>query len=367
MANITDYVLRARSMREAPFCEVDNLVLAQLGFLPWDGIVPGPGSAKALRLSTALLRLMGSGAFRRMTKDNRAFASAAARSRRLSRMRLTWYVNDVSAQENKQFSAVTFLLEDGSAYVAFRGTDEHFVGWTEDIALTYLHTTPSQKAGLAYLERAAALTPRPLYVGGHSKGGNVALYAAMHCSAAARSRIRRVFNNDGPGLLDFDPQNPGFLDVQARLCTFMPQASTVGMLLANHVHVQVVHSSALGGVNQHDPFSWQVEGNAFLREEKGFTPGARYVARTLNDWIFSLQPVQRETFGRAFAIILRAAGVEQVQDLTPRRMLSMVAAVPRMDRETRAGALRVVARLLSSGARNLLRAASMARPARVHV
>lgn len=354
--NITGYLGRRESLRSLPFGEVDNLVLSQLAFLPWDGIVPGPGRPDSVDVGRAALRLHGSGALARYAKENRLFNEAAICSPRFSGIRMCGYVNEVDMREaqGKQFSAVTFLLPNQTLYLAFRGTDDCFAGWTEDVSLTYLAATPSQEAGRRYLEKVAAAFPaHRLLVGGHSKGGNIALYAALHSSPPVRGRLHRVYNNDGPGLERLDTHGEGYRAVHARIRTFMPQASTVGMLMSDHVNVKVIHSRAFGGVPQHDPFSWEVQGNFFRREPKGFTAGAKYLSRTLNGWIYSLPHQQRAVVAQSLCRVLSASGVEQGQDLSPAGVFQMVREASRLGGETWRSLGGVLVSLLKAGVCNL--------------
>jgi len=145
---------------------------------------------------------------------------------------MTYYVNKIDLNEEKQFSAVTYLLDDGTAYVAYRGTDATFVGWKEDFNMGFISPVPSQQEGVKYLNTVGYLAARELYVGGHSKGGNIAVYSAIKCHQHIRDSIIRVYNHDGPGFRE-EISMSWFLSIKDRIHKTIPQSSVIGMLLHN--------------------------------------------------------------------------------------------------------------------------------------
>ena len=155
------------------------------------------------------------------------------------------------------------LLPDGSAYVAFRGTDDTIVGWKEDFNMAFTPEIPAQRYAADYLQQAAAaLAFRPLLVGGHSKGGNLAVYAAVFCGEAIQKQIRAVYNNDGPGFYASLLELPEHRRIAGKITTLLPESSVVGMLLEHEEAYQVVRSTQIR-LMQHDGFSWQVLGRRF--------------------------------------------------------------------------------------------------------
>ena len=185
-------------------------------------------------------------------ETDRDLLRQTAVSRRFGEVRLFRYAEQFSETQQQQFSATAFLLDSDTVYVAFRGTDNTLTGWREDFNLSFLPYVPSQAAAAAYLWGILSLGFSNVYVGGHSKGGNLAVYAAVQMQPEDFPRIRAVYNNDGPGFVTDLFAEPQFQQLQERVYTFVPQASVVGMLLEHDEKYQVVYSTQKGFL-QHDP------------------------------------------------------------------------------------------------------------------
>ena len=205
MANILDYLdwRGDLTLAERGFNEVDNLLMAELCFLDFSGIVPADFSAPvflpdAMRQYDAARPQETMGVL--VPEQIPELGHKMAASRRFSDLTLCAYVSRTDEETQTQFSALTILLPDKTAYIAFRGTDDTIVGWKEDFNLAFLPVVPAQKMAAEYLSAAAAALPsHPLRVGGHSKGGNLAVYSAVFCGEAVQNQLMRVYNNDGPG------------------------------------------------------------------------------------------------------------------------------------------------------------------------
>ena len=194
MANILDYLdwRGDLTLSERAFNEVDNLILAEICYLDLSGFAPAGFETQQVTLREAWDAYFAA----HPTTDMGVLVPAqipvlvqkAAQTARFGSLRLLGYVNRIDEETQTQFSAMTMLLPDGSAYVAFRGTDDTIVGWKEDFNMAFTPEIPAQRYAADYLQQAAAaLAFRPLLVGGHSKGGNLAVYAAVFCGGASRT------------------------------------------------------------------------------------------------------------------------------------------------------------------------------------
>lgn len=209
----------------------------------------------------------------------------------------TQYENTVDPEINKQFSAVTYLFEDGTVYVAFRGTDKSATGWKENLSMLYHETTPSQNAAAAYLQMVAQRFPGPIYIGGHSKGGNLAVYAATSVAPEIQERIVSVFNHDGPGFTaDFFDQD-GYRRMKERIHKTVPETAVVGMLFRDQENYTVVESTGFA-IFQHDMLSWVVK-DGELSSKDSVDKSAQQATTTLNALIDSLSMAQRRTIVEA--------------------------------------------------------------------
>ncbi len=319
MADILDYLDWRGDLRlsERGFNEVDNLLLAELCFLNFSGVVTTDFAASvrlddAVRMAEKLRphEQMGVLVPDRIPLLARKMAACA----RFRDTLLSGYVNQIDEQTETQFSALSFTLPDGSVYVAFRGTDDTLVGWKEDFNLSFLECVPAQTLAACYLQQAAeAFAPRPLRVGGHSKGGNLAVYSAVFAPPQVQDRLLAVYNNDGPGfrtsLLPLEEHRR----IAGRIQTILPESSVVGMLLEHEEQYEVVRSTQLG-LMQHDGFSWQVVGEHFVHLPE-LTGGGKLVDQTLHTFIGSLSDQQRMQLTDVLFDILCCTGADTLTEL----------------------------------------------------
>ena len=249
MANILDYLdwRGDLTLAERGFNEVDNLLMAELCFLDFSGIVPADFSAPvflpdAMRQYDAARPQETMGVL--VPEQIPELGHKMAASRRFSDLTLCAYVSRTDEETQTQFSALTILLPDKTAYIAFRGTDDTIVGWKEDFNLAFLPVVPAQKMAAEYLSAAAAALPsHPLRVGGHSKGGNLAVYSAVFCGEAVQNQLMRVYNNDGPGFRTSLLGLPEHKRVADRITTILPESSVVGMLLEHEEPYTIISLS----------------------------------------------------------------------------------------------------------------------------
>jgi hypothetical protein len=192
--------------------------------------------------------------------------------------------------------------------------------------MSYECPVPAQLRAMQYLRAVAAAHPlRRLFVGGHSKGGNLAMYAAVYSGEAIRPRIRRVFNNDGPGFCDNTVSSVEYLDIRDRISSYLPQSSIVGVLLEHDDNYKIVKSTAKG-LFQHDPYSWEILGNDFLYTEERTAFGERTEA-IIDHFINTLSPERRRRFGEALFTILDATEQDTLSGIAANKVQSVKSAM----------------------------------------
>ncbi len=319
MGTILDYLREYGdySLAEKPFGDVDSLVLSQLSYLKFDGIVPGPEEARApvsLREIAAHADYDHLYADERYRKDNTALFMGVLNSRRFGEMLLWNYVNLIEPEQESQFSAVVCGIPGGLPYVVFRGTDENIVGWKEDLNLAFSEPVPGQRYSVSYLEQAARTIDGGFFVGGHSKGGNFAVYASMHCDAAVRERIERIYNHDGPGFRPEVREQGAYREIEERIHKTVPRSSLVGMLLYTEGDYRVVESRTIG-LAQHNPYTWLVKDGDFRIVDE-IRPGRKFLDQTLNEWILSLDQAQMHIFVDTLYGVIQASETDNLIDFT---------------------------------------------------
>ena len=316
MANILDYLDWRGDLPVTAdgWNDIDALVLATCCYNDFpDAAVPGARWSLGEMLPS-LPALTPARQDNQYAVAKRSLLGAMASTRRFGQMLFHDFVNVVDEAKSMQFSAVTVDAPDGSSLVAFRGTDSTLVGWKEDFMMAFETPVPAQAAALEYLERVAAATTGPLRVAGHSKGGNLAVYAAMNASEAVQKRVEAVYSFDGPGLDEASLHSEGYARVSGRIRSFVPQASIVGMLLAYHPQYTVVKSTALGGIGQHDTLTWQVKGARFVAVDQ-LDRGSEVIDQTLHEWLRQCAPEQRRVFVNTLFDILQSTDAVTLTDM----------------------------------------------------
>jgi len=316
MGNVIDYIREygQYSFRERPFSDEDSLILAQFSYLKLENMTVLSEKEGAFVTPE---EIEGSGEKDKILdgvffpEENRALLKEMSMSRRFRKMKIGNCESYTDSQESAQFFAVTFFPEDEAAYIAFRGTDETLAGWKEDFMMAYRSPVRSQELGVNYLDRAGALSDR-LYVGGHSKGGNLSVYAAMHCREEVRERIERIYNLDGPGFPEKVRCSADYDRIESRIHKIIPRSSVIGMLLEDTKRYEVVESSSFG-VMQHNPFTWIIREGSFVKADDVYK-GRKAAGEILNRWIESLTEEEVRGFVEELFDVLERSETETVQE-----------------------------------------------------
>jgi hypothetical protein len=358
MANLFDYIEWRGDLtfEQAPFNNVDNLILSCLGYVVLDELVSGFECCYTTTVAEAaslFVQLPESVKNLRNEKDEDVLVEMA-KTKRFGNLELLYHVDQTDRITQKQFAAITVNLGNGSHYVVYRGTDHTVIGWKEDFNMTFCSAVPAQLEAVAYLQKVAECTEGPLYVGGHSKGGNLAIYAAAHVSPEIQNRIVTVFNNDGPGFQQDVVEGAGYQAICDRIKTFIPQTSLFGLMLEHAEPYTVIESSGIF-VMQHDPYTWTVKGPDFVYLEE-VTASGRFMDATLRSWLAEITPVQREQFVDAVYEAISADEAVKVQDLAWAWLTNtggMLKALRDVDDETAAMIREVLKQLLHNMGRTV--------------
>lgn len=322
MGNILTYLKENGNLTfcEMAFTPVDALILAQFAYFNFDGLVPAP-SSDALPATMSYIRQHAN--YEQLFSVNwykdelRAFFEELVTGKRFRNMKVTCYVNDVEEEKQTQFSAVTFLLGDGSVVIAFRGTDDALSGWKEDLNMAYLTPIPSQEMSKQYIDYIAERYKRKrkgnIYITGHSKGGNLAVYAAMNCNDRWKSRINCIYNLDGPGFRPEFLEKMDYASVKSKVRKLIPQSSFVGMVLQQDKDYEVVESN-LTGMIQHLPLAWKVVGRDFVYRDE-IDESRKVLNDEINEWILSLDKEQLSTFLETMYELIDSTNTSSLKEL----------------------------------------------------
>ena len=356
IGTMIDYIVEYGdyTFEEKPLTEVDSLVFSQFAYLKLDGIVPlVTENKKAVNLQYIFDHPDFEKLFAdvRFEKENRELFLAMLASKRFRSVKLNCYISiTISEPEwETQFSAVTFVLNKGLLYLAYRGTDETIVGWKEDFNMAFLDPVPGQSFAAKYMNMVTGKLRQKFYAGGHSKGGNFAVYAALSCMEHVQDRIIQVYNHDGPG---FRPEVMARMDykkLENRIVRILPHSSLVGILFSHADSSYQVVESKTFGLLQHDPYTWLVKDDHFVKV-KDIYRSRKFSGDTINEWILSLDEVQVRTFVETFYQVISASEAETLIDFTAdwkKSIVAVVAASQEVDDATREALKNVIKALFS--------------------
>lgn len=323
MSNMFDY-LEWRgdlSFGSVSLCPADTLIFSMLPYVRLEGILPESPSAEPMRLADAVARYLEAPAVTLVNEDHHRLLQKLKSAPRFAPLRLLAAQKRLDAESGMQFAALTVLLPGQNLFVAFEGTDDTLIGWREDFRMSYECPVPAQLRAAEYLRAVAAAHPmRRIFVGGHSKGGNLAMYAALHCGTEFRHRIRAVYNHDGPGFCDDTVSTPNYKDLRDRIHTFLPQSSIVGVLLEHDENYKIVKSTN-PGLLQHDPYSWQIMGADFEYTDHRTAFGLETEA-ILDRFVKELSPERKRQFAEALFTILESTEQDTVSGITGNKLQS---------------------------------------------
>ena len=337
MNDVLDY-LKWRgdlTFSQDPFNEIDNLIFSILCYNDFGGIVPNLGEMASISLYDASIIF-------KETKDINNIKKLpflkivpnlleqASQTKRFKNIKLSNYVDNIDIETTKQFSALVFKIEEGLHIIAFRGTDDSLVGWKEDLQMSFMEEVESQKESVIYTEKIMENIDSKFILVGHSKGGNLAIFAASFIDKKYSSRIYNIYNNDGPGFQPKIINSKEYKNVLPKIYNFLPESSIIGMLLEQEGDYEIVKSSGLVSM-QHNPFLWELEANAFIRKDE-LTEKSLNINKTIRAWIKQLSNEERADFVDSFFEILQNSGAISVADLNNKKLITEYL---KMDKDTK--------------------------------
>ena len=323
MATINGYLdyNKNRSFKDFAFNEADILCLNELGYFCFEELDTSIDFSKEVNLHEVLTPYVtGEKTFNHsflVTEERVKLLQKVVASKRFVNLNLSDYVNDVDAEYERQFSAMVFTLPEINHHqLVFRGTDDTMIGWKEDFKLTYVQEIPAHRAAVAYLEAYFEKYAGKVTVSGHSKGGNLALYAVAYVNDLLREQIEKVYMLDAPGLQEKGLESDGYKAIRERVTVIRPEESIVGIMLYNDIEPIVVKSNA-SGIMQHAVTSWQFNeetGELILAERQ--TDLSQNLEKTFKQWMKELSSQELKILFDILFDTLMSSGIHSINDVT---------------------------------------------------
>ena len=345
--NIIDY-LRWRGeipFRISPFNDVDNVILSQISYVNWEGIL---NYNTIMTLPEAWQKYQDLEEARKMNPNLILMVDEAANSERFKKVRLMYYVREIDAAKEMQFSALTMYLPDNTYYVAFEGTESSVIGWKEDFNMTYMFPIPSQKMAYDYLANLKFRPFSKVRVGGHSKGGNLAIYASVMLENS--DRIINVYNNDGPGFSKEFLDSKKYQRIKPKIISLIPHSSVIGQLMNNDIDEKIVLCSTNDLAWQHIVYSWEVDVTQFAEADKTSNE-SKFFQQALNRWNNEMSTEQKQIFMNTFYETITDLGITEANQIFKYKLTLFKALMNKLknyDEKTRKIVLDVIKALLQS-------------------
>ena len=358
MKNMLDYIKEFGhvSFEERAFSEIDALVLTELEYLPLEKVVPSDENGENFVTVKEIAEYMQEHKQElfdenpmMITEERHEVSQVIADVPRFQSLKFFGVVSEWDKDTTKQFAAVTVEVEPSVRLVIYRGTDETLIGWKEDFLMTYSPLVAAQTDAKEYLAKQASLWDGDLMISGHSKGGNLAIYAAATQVEDVQLRIVDIFCFDSPGLYRSVLETKGYQNIVPLAMRYIPQDSLVGLMLESEVPYVIVKSNATGAM-QHSAMTWEIEDGQFIKMEK-LTKNSQLNDQTFKKWTESVSDEELELFWNVFFELLFSVGIDTVNDLYGEFMhyvQEFLKAAGNMDEEKRELLTRIALLLVST-------------------
>ncbi|MBO6047017.1 MAG: DUF2974 domain-containing protein [Erysipelotrichaceae bacterium] len=318
MANFMDYLEWRGDLTfaQSPFNDIDAMILSSLSYVNFDGIVPGIGGTyKTVKeASDEFFTLYTKEQLKKdksFTRNMPYLMQKAAETKRFGNARLQNYETHLSETEESQFAAIEIITDDDVAFISFRGTDDTIVGWKEDFNMSY-KPIPSQKYAIDYINKVM-FQPHCLRIGGHSKGGHLAVYGATFTEKRNQRWIETIYALDSPGFTPAFITDERYQAIKDRVVRMIPEESIIGLLLDHDIEPVVIKCSGKG-VMAHDTWTWQVMTTSPV-EAKAITSAAGVFDEVFKKWVAQVEPDQRKVFVDDVFSLFEVTGLKTLTDL----------------------------------------------------
>ena len=346
MANIIDYINEYGEMdfSELEFNELDALIFSQLVYIDYSNEVGDAYDEVRISLKEVNSEYRHNHTAEEIEKEisivNRAIQllELCAETKRFSEVKLTRFINNVDSQIDKQFSAVNFHIGDDIAVIAYKGTDTSITGVREAAMLSYMFPVPAQIEGLYYLQETAMRSGRNIIVCGHSKGGNLATFAAVNCSNSLKKKLIAVYEFDAPGFPNEFLERYDFTEIKDKIHSYIPQTSIIGCVL-NHSDTLKIVKSVNANLKQHRVDSWETDGTSFVFESET-DEVSKFIKGYLNGLIEELSDDELEDFFYSFFKTFEDSGIndyDSLKQMDVSHMFKLFSSYKGIDPEKRAG------------------------------
>ena len=276
-------------------------------------------------------------------------AKKVCESKRFKEGLITDFVYELNQDEVKQFSALTYHINDNLIVPSFRGTDNTFTGWKENFQITYKEKVPAMLRATSYLNNISSKYNGDIIVTGHSKGGILSIYSSSTFNGDL-DRIKMVYSFDSPGFNDNFKNSKGYLAVKDKIVKFKAYDSLFGALLDDESKYKTVRANN-SFIHSHSPYNWQVLDNDFVYELTDSERSLK-VAKDINSFLRETDNSMLEVYIEKIFNVLSLNQIKYISDVksNPFILLQLSQVVSSFDPVSRSKVLNIVSEIMSINA-----------------
>ena len=340
MKYLTEYIETFGNLNfeEKEFNEIDALIFSQLSYIDFNDILNESSKAYISDAAMKFYLLHNEEAIENMigiSKNAALLLKKCAKARRFSEVRICHYVNNVSDEIDKQFSAANFVLPGGHLVVAYRGTDITVTGVKESAMLSYMFPVPAQIEALYYFQETGLRSTGKITLCGHSKGGNLAVFAGVNCANSMKKRIENIYEFDAPGFPKWFFDRYDFQEIKDKIHLITPHSSIIGRLLCHDLTPEIVHSDVSGGLKQHSVSTWEITGDEFVFEN-AYDSASDAMSKYINNMLEYVGDEDLEEFYNTLEYLVTEMGIKDYNDIKGfdiRRAIALINSLTTLNEE----------------------------------
>ena len=335
--NIFDYIKKngCYTFEELEFNVVDNFIFSALTYSDLGSYV------SENRFNKRTISDVGNDFFKDFDKKQKNITAIRVGIKVLREIKdtrryknLLLYNYSYIGNDKQQFCALTIEINKKLVYVSYEGTDELISGWHEDFEMAYMFPVLSQRRAIDYINRHFLFNNQSIILGGHSKGGNLALVAGMYANFWVKDRIINIYNNDGPGLRKKEIESKYYKSIAHKLVSIIPNYSMIGLLLRHNNNFRVVKSTKKS-IYAHDMATWIIE-DTDIKEVK-LSSFSKYLDDSMINWLNKYNDDERKKFVDSLFMVFDRASVDSLVEVLNNKklILKLILETKGIDKKTK--------------------------------
>lgn len=320
MSNINDYIVNYgnNDFNELPYNRIDDMILARFSNLPFYKI--SLEKKETIYSIFQKFKKLKSDEF--LYKGDETLIYNLGDCHRFKNMLVSNYEYKVDNINEKQFTAISIHINETEIYISYGSTDDSLTGWKEDFNLGFMDKIPSQIDGTNYLKNLSNLYNKNIRLGGHSKGGNIAIVSACNVEKSIQNRMLSISNYDGPGVTKYIADSESYQNILNKIFTIIPQNSIIGRIFEHKENFSIIESIEKG-IYQHDIYSWQISGTSIVALNS-CTKFSENFNEIFTDFLDKTNILERKIFVNALFTLIKSININSMSAFLQFKKINLI-------------------------------------------